>query len=65
MDNGSLQAEIKVTEEHTNPMGTLHGAFSALLVDSVSSFALMSKVIGPHVSVDIHMTYVCTTTKLP
>ncbi|RZC34019.1 4HBT domain containing protein, partial [Asbolus verrucosus] len=59
---GKLKAELKVDDGHTNPMGGLHGGMSATLVDTLSTFALMSKLgeIGPnarHVSVDIHMSY--------
>jgi acyl-coenzyme A thioesterase 13 len=53
--NGKCVAELKVDESHTNSMGRLHGSLSTTLVDTLSSFALMSKVEGPHVSVDIHM----------
>jgi acyl-coenzyme A thioesterase 13 len=55
--NGKCVAELKVDESHTNSMGRLHGSLSTTLVDTLSSFALMSKVEGPHVSVDIHMSY--------
>ncbi|XP_060525279.1 putative esterase F42H10.6 [Cylas formicarius] len=59
IDHGNALADFIVEEEHTNPLGTLHGGFSATLVDSVSSFALSThdKVGCPHVSVDIHLTY--------
>ncbi|KAJ8958258.1 hypothetical protein NQ318_017402 [Aromia moschata] len=59
LENGRCLAELKVSEEHTNPLGGLHGGLSATLVDCVSTYALMShKQNGvPNVSVDIHMTY--------
>ncbi|KAJ3640861.1 hypothetical protein Zmor_027396 [Zophobas morio] len=54
---GKCTAELKVDEEHTNPMGGLHGGLSATLVDCVSTYALMTKIPARHVSVDIHMSY--------
>ena len=54
---GKCTAELKVDEEHTNPMGGLHGGLSATLVDCVSTYALMTKIPARHVSVDIHMRY--------
>ncbi|KAK9719294.1 Thioesterase superfamily [Popillia japonica] len=57
-DNGGCVAEFTVQEEHTNPMGTLHGGFSATLIDDVSSFALRG-VLGNkmHVSVAMNISY--------
>ncbi|KAJ8930127.1 hypothetical protein NQ314_017092 [Rhamnusium bicolor] len=59
LEDGNCTAEMKVSKEHTNPLGGLHGGFSATLVDSISSFALVSHKNGaiPSVSVDIHITY--------
>jgi len=59
--NGKCSAELKVDDEHTNPMGGLHGGFSATLVDCISTYALMSYGKGSSpatsVSVDMHMSY--------
>ncbi|XP_044263124.1 acyl-coenzyme A thioesterase 13-like [Tribolium madens] len=57
LGGGKCSAEFKVDESHTNPMGGLHGGFSATLVDCISTYALMTKVEVPNVSVDIHMSY--------
>ncbi|VEN60186.1 unnamed protein product [Callosobruchus maculatus] len=59
LKDGHCVAELKVAEEHSNPMGGLHGGCSATLVDNVSSFALLSHEKGgaASVSVDMHMTY--------
>lgn len=55
--DGRCLAEMKVEEEHTNPMGGLHGGLSATLVDTVSSYALLTHKHGAvaSVSVDIHV----------
>ncbi|CAG9832574.1 unnamed protein product [Diabrotica balteata] len=59
MGNGKCIAELKVLEEHTNPMGTLHGGLSATLVDSVSSYGLFTHEKGgvKSVSVNINVSY--------
>ncbi|KAJ3641238.1 hypothetical protein Zmor_027753 [Zophobas morio] len=57
LSDGKCSAEVKVDESHTNPMGGLHGGFSATLVDCISTYALMTQVAAPNVSVDIHMSY--------
>ncbi|CAH1381212.1 unnamed protein product [Tenebrio molitor] len=54
---GKCTAELKVEESHTNPMGGLHGGMSATLLDCISTYALMSKLGKPGVSVDIHISY--------
>ncbi|XP_034947232.1 acyl-coenzyme A thioesterase 13-like [Chelonus insularis] len=60
-DNGNCVAEFTVGEEHLNDGGTLHGGCTSTLVDSISTYALMTKVIDgknvhPGVSVDLHIT---------
>ncbi|CAH1996372.1 unnamed protein product [Acanthoscelides obtectus] len=59
LKEGKCVAEMKVGEEHTNPIGGLHGGCSATLVDNISSYALLSHGKGAvaSVSVDMHMTY--------
>ncbi|RZC32281.1 4HBT domain containing protein, partial [Asbolus verrucosus] len=60
--DGKCLAQLKVDDDHINPMGGLHGGMSATLLDCVSSYALMSKD-GPtfrHVSVDIYLNYLKT-----
>ncbi|CAG9823331.1 unnamed protein product [Phaedon cochleariae] len=56
---GKCTALLKVDEDHINPFGTLHGGLSATLVDTVSSWALLThdNVIVNSVSVDIKMSY--------
>ena len=59
-ENGVCIAEMKVEEEHSNPMGGLHGGLIATLVDSITSYAIIThkSVQGvPSVSVDIHLSY--------
>jgi len=56
---GRCICELKVSEEHQNRNGTLHGGMTATLVDVVSTAALMSNEnTGPGVSVDIHISLV-------
>ncbi|XP_075682677.1 acyl-coenzyme A thioesterase 13 isoform X2 [Rhinoderma darwinii] len=55
---GKVICELKVDEEHTNHGGTMHGGFTATLVDMVSTVALMHTERGaPGVSVDMNITY--------
>ncbi|XP_011214495.2 acyl-coenzyme A thioesterase 13 [Bactrocera dorsalis] len=55
--DGKCTAEFKVAPEHLNRGGTLHGGFTATIVDMVTTYALMSKPCNPGVSVDLHVTY--------
>ncbi|XP_044763304.1 acyl-coenzyme A thioesterase 13-like [Coccinella septempunctata] len=59
LDNGKCVAEMKIKEEHTNPIGTLHGGLTATLVDVVSSYGLSSLEKGnvAHVSVNLNVRY--------
>uniref|UniRef100_A0A8C5UK13 Acyl-coenzyme A thioesterase 13 n=1 Tax=Microcebus murinus TaxID=30608 RepID=A0A8C5UK13_MICMU len=55
---GKVVCEMKVEEEHTNRMGTLHGGLTATLVDDISTVALLCTERGlPGVSVDMNITY--------
>ncbi|XP_012659715.1 acyl-coenzyme A thioesterase 13 [Otolemur garnettii] len=55
---GKVVCEMKVEEEHTNKMGTLHGGLTATLVDNISTMALLCTERGaPGVSVDMNITY--------
>ncbi|XP_006198738.3 acyl-coenzyme A thioesterase 13 [Vicugna pacos] len=55
---GKMICEMKVEEQHTNKMGTLHGGMTATLVDCISTFALICSERGvPGVSVDMNITY--------
>lgn len=54
---GTCEAEMTVDESHTNFAGTMHGGFSASLVDAVSTAALLAlpPSHSPGVSVNINM----------
>lgn len=56
---GNVVVAFDVAEEHTNPFGTLHGGFTATLVDIVTTSACMATQQGlPGVSVDLHISCV-------
>ncbi|XP_008329893.1 acyl-coenzyme A thioesterase 13 isoform X1 [Cynoglossus semilaevis] len=56
---GKVVCELRVEEEHTNRMGTLHGGMTATLVDVISTMAVMYSERGaPGVSVDMNITYI-------
>nr|CAD7402127.1 unnamed protein product [Timema cristinae] len=55
---GRCLAQLVVAEEHQNTFGTLHGGFTATVVDEVSTLALMTTGSGhPGVSVDLNVSY--------
>ncbi|XP_072532126.1 acyl-coenzyme A thioesterase 13 [Salminus brasiliensis] len=55
---GKVVCEMKVGEEHTNRLGTLHGGMTATLIDTISTTAIMYTERGaPGVSVDMNITY--------
>ncbi|XP_056671708.1 acyl-coenzyme A thioesterase 13-like [Monodelphis domestica] len=55
---GKVVCEMKVEEEHTNLLGTLHGGLTATLVDVISTVAFLNTERGaPGVSVDMNITY--------
>ncbi|KAI5699497.1 hypothetical protein M8J75_003892 [Diaphorina citri] len=65
--DGKCVAEMKISQEHTNTFGTLHGGMTATLVDYLSGCALLthknvmeesSKISHSGVSVDLHITYI-------
>lgn len=50
---------MTVEEEHTNRVGTLHGGYTATIVDMITSMALYTnKQAAMGVSVDMHISYV-------
>lgn len=54
---GKVVCALRVEEEHTNRMGTLHGGMTATLVDVISTMAVMYSERGaPGVSVDMNIT---------
>uniref|UniRef100_A0A5F8HCZ3 Acyl-coenzyme A thioesterase 13 n=1 Tax=Monodelphis domestica TaxID=13616 RepID=A0A5F8HCZ3_MONDO len=55
---GKVVCEMKVEEEHTNKLGTLHGGLTATLVDVISTIAFINTERGAAgVSVDMNITY--------
>ncbi|XP_008057579.1 acyl-coenzyme A thioesterase 13 [Carlito syrichta] len=55
---GKVICEMKVEQQHTNKMGTLHGGLTATLIDTISTMALLCTERGaPGVSVDMNITY--------
>ena len=64
--SGRIVVSLKVEPEHCNNYGTLHGGLSAVLVDSISTLALMpdDEKVTPRfgVSVDMHMRSVSSYT---
>lgn len=55
--DGKCTAEFKVQPEHLNRGGSLHGGFTATVVDNYTTFALLSKDKPPGVTVDLHVSY--------
>ncbi|KAI4503814.1 hypothetical protein M0802_001217 [Mischocyttarus mexicanus] len=56
--DGNCKAELTVSEEHLNSGGTLHGGFTATIIDCISTYALMTCGTGaPGVSVNMNITY--------
>mmetsp|Transcript_5525 Transcript_5525/g.9863 ORF Transcript_5525/g.9863 Transcript_5525/m.9863 type:complete len:148 (+) Transcript_5525:47-490(+) len=53
-DSGLLKLKMEVSAEHVNPLGTLHGACSMLMLDLFTTFAIMT--IAPRVSVSVNMS---------
>ncbi|XP_018332823.1 acyl-coenzyme A thioesterase 13-like [Agrilus planipennis] len=54
--DGHCLSELKVDEDHVNPFGTLHGGMTSTLVDSLSTYGLMSHPkIGSIVTVSLDL----------
>ncbi|XP_071446701.1 acyl-coenzyme A thioesterase 13-like [Hetaerina americana] len=61
---GRCLVEMVVEERHLNKGGTLHGGFTATLIDSISTFALMTRGGGaPGVSVNMNINYLKPATE--
>ncbi|XP_061764515.1 acyl-coenzyme A thioesterase 13 isoform X3 [Nerophis ophidion] len=43
---GKVVCELRVEEEHTNRLGTMHGGLTATLVDVISTLAIMNSERG-------------------
>ncbi|CAJ0932177.1 unnamed protein product, partial [Mesorhabditis belari] len=54
---GKVRVEFDVAKEMTNPFGTLHGGYTATLIDIVTTTALIAAERPPGVSVDLHISY--------
>ncbi|XP_015185109.1 PREDICTED: acyl-coenzyme A thioesterase 13-like [Polistes dominula] len=56
--DGNCKAEFTVSDEHLNLGGSLHGGFTATIIDCVSTYALMTYKTGaPGVSVNMNISY--------
>ena len=53
---GKCTCELTVDESHLNRGGTMHGGFTATLVDNTSTLAIMTADKPPGVSVDMNIT---------
>ncbi|MCP9262237.1 hypothetical protein DINM_005521 [Dirofilaria immitis] len=42
IENGHVQIELKLADEHMNPSGTIHGGFTATLINIASSAAVLA-----------------------
>uniref|UniRef100_A0A0N4Z1M0 Acyl-coenzyme A thioesterase 13 n=1 Tax=Parastrongyloides trichosuri TaxID=131310 RepID=A0A0N4Z1M0_PARTI len=57
-EEGKIKVELEVLEEHTNPMGTLHGGCSATLIDCITTLAcIVTPIQKAGVSVDMTINY--------
>lgn len=54
-DVGRCVAEFVVKPENLNNGGGLHGGFTATVVDSFTTYALLTKESPPGVTVDLHV----------
>ncbi|XP_065360257.1 acyl-coenzyme A thioesterase 13-like [Calliphora vicina] len=56
--DGRCIGEFTVAKEHLNASGSLHGGYTATIIDHVTTYALMSANSHPGVSVDLRVSYV-------
>lgn len=56
-DVGHCLAEFVVREENLNSAGGLHGGFTATVVDSFTTLALVTHNCVPGVTVDLHVRW--------
>lgn len=60
---GHMQARLKLTAEHVNSRGTIHGAVSAAIIDWAGGMSIATHGYErTGASVDIHITYLSTAT---
>ena len=58
VEEGYMEADIKVLKEHTNPIGTMHGGVIALIIDELTgacAWTLHNKDL--HVSQNLYVDY--------
>ncbi|OGM50655.1 thioesterase family protein [Aspergillus bombycis] len=61
---GTIHATLRITENHTNSKGGLHGTLSACLVDWAAGMAIVSHGTSyTGVSTDLHVSYLSSATK--
>jgi acyl-coenzyme A thioesterase PaaI-like protein len=54
---GHVRVEFDVSNEHTNPLGTLHGGCTATLIDTVTTTTLFTTTHNaPGVSIDLSVS---------
>ncbi|CAG7947561.1 unnamed protein product [Penicillium salamii] len=59
--HGHFQARLKLTADHVNSRGTIHGAVSAAIIDWAGGMAIATRGFEKTgASVDIHVTYLST-----
>lgn len=60
---GHMQARLKLTSDHVNSRGTIHGAVSAAIIDWAGGMSIATHGYEKTgASVDIHVTYLSTAT---
>jgi acyl-coenzyme A thioesterase 13 len=60
---GHMQARLKLTSDHVNSRGTIHGAVSAAIIDWAGGMSIATHGYEKTgASVDIHATYLSTAT---
>ncbi|KAJ5462535.1 hypothetical protein N7475_007479 [Penicillium sp. IBT 31633x] len=58
---GQMQARLKLTAEHFNSRGTIHGAVSAAIIDWAGGMSIVTHGYErTGASIDIHVTYLST-----
>ncbi|KAJ5451737.1 Thioesterase superfamily [Penicillium cf. griseofulvum] len=60
---GQMQARLKLTAEHVNSRGTIHGAVSATIIDWAGGMSIATHGYErTGASIDIHISYLSTAT---
>ena len=53
---GKCHCELKVSDDHVNSKGTLHGGMAATLIDAVSAMAVATTKTVPGFTTDLNIT---------